>query len=449
MFHQTTDDVAGHVIGRVARSRMARDDVTRLVVALSGGMDSVSLLHGVVKAGFDKPVSAIHVNHGLQGGAAGFASSSESFCQSLCQGWQVPLTVCPVEVDPVGNLEANARVARYTAFESYLQAGDLLLLAHHADDQIETALLRLFRGSRLHGLQGMPEARTVGRARLYRPLLNTSHRALLQYARTRQLEWVEDPTNLDLTLDRNWLRHKVIPLLEQRWPGVKALLFDTIIRDQGIQDRLAGQARALLRTVSVTEDSLDLAQLRALEPEIFDQVLDAWLSGLGLPLPGGKWLTEMRARCLASAIHVITHGGIELRAHQGCLYALRPLPPLHNHRLPEELAPGNMPVPGGSIATVAVAGEGLRADRPYQLRYRVGGEKLKIRHQRTLKNLFQEAAAPVWLRDRLPLLLHKDEPVALAAIPSWNLPMYLADGWAAKPERAGWQVSLLPDDRLV
>ena len=436
------------MLSEAVRTRLSRDEVSRLIIALSGGLDSVCLLHSIMAADLGKKICAIHVNHGLQPAASDFADFSEL----LCQGWQIDLTIVAVQVGQGGSLEERAkgsedqaRVARYAAFESALSAGDLLLLAQHADDQVETLLFRLFRGSRVPGLEGMPRERPLGRGRLYRPLLNIPRQDIQAYATTHSLEWRDDPTNWDTSFDRNWLRHRVIPLLEEGWPGVKATLLDRLAQDQLRLGRLVIEAQETLANLSLAADQLDLPGLQALDAACFNSVFDAWCTQWGLPLPSGHLLRELREKLLYSAGGVIRHAGIELRPYQGCLYGLRPLPPPED--LEEPLTAGPRSVPGGVITKEVVQGAGLRADKEYQMRHRRGGEVLHIRHHRSLKKCLQEEHLPPWLRAHLPLIFCEEQLVAVAAVPSWHLPMLMADHWATGQQ--GWQISLDLKDRCL
>ena len=471
------------MLSEAVRTRLGRAEVSRLIIALSGGLDSVCLLHSVMAADLGKKICAIHVNHGLQPAASDFAD----YAELLCQRWQIELTVVAVKVGKAGSLlqkqaegsieeqaegsllqeqaegseeqakgseeeqakgsEEQARVARYAAFEALLSAGDLLLLAQHADDQVETLLFRLFRGSRVPGLEGMPMERPLGRGRLYRPLLNIPRQNIHAYATTHSLEWRDDPTNWDTSFDRNWLRHRVIPLLEEGWPRVKATLLERLAQDQLRLGRLAIEAQETLATLSLAADQLDLARLQALDAACFNSVFDAWCNQLGLPLPSGHLLRELRGKLLYSAGGVIRHAGIELRPYQGCLYGLRPVPPPEH--LEEPVTAGTRSVPGGVITQEVVQGAGLRADKEYQIRHRSGGEVLHIRHHRSLKKCLQEAPLPPWLRAHLPLIFCEQQLVAVAAVPSWHLPMLLADHWAAGATQPGWQISLDLKDRLA
>ena len=421
-------------------SRLRHREVTRLCVALSGGVDSVSLLHGLVNAGLGKEVCAMHINHGLQDAADEFTV----FCENLCEEWQVKLIVRHVDVATTGSLETNARTARYAEFEKILGQGDLLLLAHHADDQVETALFRLFRGSRLPGLEGMPGERAIGAAKLFRPLLNFSRDNILAYANANNLSWIDDPTNQDSAQDRNYIRHEVLPVIEARWPNVKGVLLANISRDQVIRHKVAELDRATLRNMLHERDCIDLTKL--LQREVSERIslLTTWLDDLGLPLPGGRLLTELAENETGQTLFAFQ--GIELRHFRDRLYVLRALTELRP--LNEALTNSDLDLDSGSITNSCVKGQGLVSGCDYRLTYRSGGEKLKIRHNRSLKNLFQETGTPEWLRDRIPLIYQGDQLVAVSAVPSWGIPMLIADSWSTSADGDGWLVELQLSDRV-
>lgn len=199
------------------------------VVAYSGGVDSTVLLHAV--QALRVPVHAVHVNHGLQSSADDW----ELHCKTQCQKLGVPFTALRVDVHQGSDgLEGAARLARYRAIFEWmkLQGHSVLLCAHHQDDQLETVLLQLLRGSGLRGVGGMRALGPVGvdrhlhpELRLGRPLLVCSKADILNYARQHQLGHVVDPSNEDITLRRNWVRHELLPSLAEHFPqSPKALL---------------------------------------------------------------------------------------------------------------------------------------------------------------------------------------------------------------------------------
>ncbi len=183
-------------------------------IAFSGGLDSTVLLHLLASAEALPPLSAVHVHHGLQSAA----DTWPSHCQSICDRLGVPLRVMRVQVQPGASLERAARDARYRAFTEVIGAGEVLLTGQHRDDQAETLLFRLLRGAGVRGAAAMPVHRPLAGGHLVRPLLDVSRTELVAYADEHQLKWIEDPSNADMQFSRNYLRHRVIPTLTERWP---------------------------------------------------------------------------------------------------------------------------------------------------------------------------------------------------------------------------------------
>ena len=424
-----------------AIKRLQDKTVERVVVAVSGGVDSTALLHSVAAATVVSRLEALHVNHGLVANA----DQLERAAQKSCNASQVPMTTIAVDVSTGGSLEASARKARYRAFRDFLQSGDLLLLAHHLDDQVETLLFRLFRGSRVVGLEGMPAERPVGRATLYRPLLQHSRSDILTYARDQGLAWVEDESNAHTTPDRNYIRHSVLPTIEARWPGVRNRLLTKLKRDSHARDLLDKQSFMLLDSLRLDTDCLNLVGLQELEIDTLVDLLGAWLSALELPMPPGNFLREVAAAIVSNRRVGVNFGELEVRQNRDRLYALRRLPTADKY--PFALSVGQINVSGGSVTNRVVQGSGLRED-DYTVRFRKGGETLRQGCSKSLKNLFQESGLPPWLRDRLPLIYRNKELVALAGVPGWGFSMQIAEGYVATAQESGFAVSLHLEDRL-
>jgi tRNA(Ile)-lysidine synthase len=189
-----------------------------VLVGFSGGLDSTVLLHAATRvvgaAGLG--LAALHVHHGLSRNADAWAAACGKFCGSL----GIPVTVLRVQVPARSGegLEAAARRLRHKALSD--QPADWVLLAHHADDQAETVLHNLLRGSGVRGAAAMPESR----GRTLRPLLGLGRAILLEYAQNHRLEWIEDESNSDLRYTRNFLRRELIPAIESRFPRASAQL---------------------------------------------------------------------------------------------------------------------------------------------------------------------------------------------------------------------------------
>jgi tRNA(Ile)-lysidine synthase len=395
-------------------------------IAYSGGLDSTALLHAAAALGGSLPgvLRAVHVDHGLHPDSARWAEH----CRQRCDALGIALTVHCLNLQPVpgASLEAVARESRYRAFTSLMGPGDLLLTAHNQDDQAETLLLALLRGSGVHGLAAMPQATGLGPGRLVRPFLGVPRALLEQYARGSGLSWVDDPSNDLVRMDRNYLRHRVIPILRARWPGVSETLTRSACHcaeaaqlvDLVAADDLAGCAGAHPGT-------LDIQALCALSRVRRKAALRFWLRRRGFALPDTRHLARILDEVLPAAPDadpLVAWAGCEVRRYRRDLFALTPLPPV-----PEGLV---MRWDAGASMLDLPAGLGRlrwpeRADgfrsRVSALTVRFGstGQSCRPRpggHRRPLKKLFQEAGIPRWLRPYVPLIFADEILIAVAGV---------------------------------
>lgn len=376
-----------------------------LCVGFSGGLDSTVLLHLLAASANGTALRALHVHHGLQAGADEWARHCERICASL----QVPLRVVHVEVTDEGEgLEAAARAARHAAFARALAPGDVLVLAHHRDDQAETFLLRALRASGPEGLAAMRRWRPFGPGRLWRPLLAHGRDELLAYARAHGLEWIEDPSNADARFDRNYLRRHVMPLLRQRWPHADAVL----ARSAGLcADAVAAldSADALDLAGVATADPHCIARTRLLAlPEIRRaRVLRRWIATLELPPLPGHGVDRIEAELLAArpdAQATFCWHGAAVTAWRDVLHAAPVVPDLPPDWRVHWDGTAPLSLPGGGTLEL----QGAPAfDTPLGVHARQGGERIRLpgrSHSHALKHVLQDLGVPPWERARLPLL---------------------------------------------
>ncbi|MFY9328163.1 MAG: tRNA lysidine(34) synthetase TilS [Georgfuchsia sp.] len=384
-----------------------------LCVALSGGIDSVVLLHAAIASakelGFQQPV-ACHVNHDL----SPHAGEWEGFCKKLCERLDIPLEVRRVQVTLDGDgLEAAARRARYGALNSLVY--DWILLGHHRDDQAETVLLNLLRGAGVHGTAGMAEKR----GRLLRPLLDISRKDIVDYAKLNGLSWIEDESNADTHYSRNFLRYKVMPLLKQPFPNAAISLTRAA--------RAFGEAARLLDQMA--EDDLgaakilNVSRLNALSQLRAANLLTYYLRRQGLQIPGRAMVREMLRQLLAASRDsdiCFRLGDYEVRRFRDQVLVDIPLEPV----LPTTWS-GERTVAWGryQIQARSIVGSGISADImglcPLHFALRRGGDVLQLRQdgpRRHLKDLLREAGVPPWRRKNLPVLYSGDEVVWVAGI---------------------------------
>ncbi len=394
----------------------------RYLVALSGGLDSTVLLHALAatRGSHAVPLAAVHVDHGLHRESGRFAALAADFAKSL----DVHCEIVTISVGSGAGPEAAARDARYSALASRMRAGDWLITAHHADDQAETLLLNLLRGSGPEGLAAMPPIRPFGPGFLVRPLLGAARADLATYAAEAGLAWNDDPSNADQSLDRNYLRQQVLPNLRARWPHA--------VRRLGRSAELNREAARLLREIADREiealrtpdGELPAAALRELPSATKGRILRRAVERAGLPQvpPGafGEILNSLLGARADSNPLVSWHGG-HCRRFRDTLYLLPPEPePAFEGR---RLAPGR-PVDLGAglgrlmLEKIAITGIApALAEAGLVLQARRGGEEIKPlghEHTRKLKKLLQDHGVFPWLRDSLPILYAGSELVAVA-----------------------------------
>jgi tRNA(Ile)-lysidine synthase len=402
-----------------AQLRAALADVpdAPLCVAFSGGPDSTALLHALAQlpAARARGLRALHVDHRLQAQSTAWAEHCRAFCTTL----DVSLTVLVVQVQRGrgDGLEAAAREARYAALAAELRAGECLVLAQHRDDQAETVLLKLLRGAGPEGLGGMRPLRMFGAGWLWRPLLSCSRQILLGYVDAAQLPVIEDPSNDDIRLARNFLRHRIMPQLLQQWPHAVSAIVHSAKLNRAAADAL--QARwlpELERLRDPANGSLDAAGWLALEPALRHPLLDHWLHTAGLHAPTTAQRQQIERQCQAQAGRVphIRWRQTELRIWKGRLWAMpsQDTPPADwavAWQGQEVTLPG-----GGSFS---LQPPGARLPAPVTLRLRQGGERLKpmgAPYTRDVRDLFQQGAVPPWQRHTCPLIYEHGELLAVA-----------------------------------
>jgi tRNA(Ile)-lysidine synthase len=409
---------------------------TGLVVALSGGADSASLLMAVSGLGSTSRglgLRAVHVDHGLQPAALRFSQA----CAALCAELNVPLTVISVTVEIASgaSVEAAARDARYAALQAELRPGECLLTAHHALDQAETLLLQALRGSGLKGLSAMPMCRPFGRGWHLRPVLEVAQDELLEFGARSSAPPIPDPMNEDLRFDRNYLRRQVWPRIEARWPGSAGALSRTA--------RHAAEAQALLDSAAAVHvsrlrdgEALSVPGLRALASSERINALRFWLSDAGVEPPSTARLTEALRQILdAQGDHLptIVWGERALRRYRQRVFITAAQPPRLEGLRSWRVESGSRIDLGPNLGTLRWVEQsgGLAAARlPDSLivRRRDGGESLRPAPKaktQTVQHRCQSYGVLPWMRDALPLVFADDGLIAVA------------DLWLDAPRRAG------------
>ena len=417
-----------------------------LWLAFSGGLDSTVLLHLLARAGLGARLTALHVDHGLHPDSAAWAAH----CRAVAGDLGIAFESATVTVDRAGGLEAGAREARYQALTARA-GGTTLITAHHRDDQAETLLLRLLRGAGVAGLAAIREHGQHGATPLWRPLLGLSRRRLQALAEQGGWSWLEDPSNADQSLDRNYLRGTVLPALARRWPGAMATLAraaDHQAEAAALLDERAAEDAAAL---GATGDRLGLA-VAGLSGPRRRNVLRWWLVEAGAGAPSQALLAQIEGLLAAPADRAarVEWGGWQLRRFAAELHLLdrATLTPLAGEQVwppgQDSLSLGAWrlePVADASASVVQGAMPGVWRPRdagPLRLVPAAGGERLHRNgcHQR-VSELWRAAGVPPWRRAQWPLIYEGD---TLRCVPGVGVD----DAWRERVLEA-WSLRLVSD----
>ncbi|RPH25045.1 tRNA lysidine(34) synthetase TilS [Buttiauxella warmboldiae] len=399
---------------------------THLLVAFSGGLDSTVLLHQLVTLRDSHAANihlrAMHIHHGL----SPYADDWAAHCQNVCTRWNVPLEVQRVQLADDGlGIEAHARAARYQALAAAILPEEALLTAQHLDDQCETFLLALKRGSGPAGLAAMPERLPFGETELIRPLLGQTRKELEAWAQEHQLSWIEDESNQDDGYDRNFLRLRMLPEIQQRWPhfpqsvarsaelcGEQEQLLDELLTEQ-LDELVQADGSLLIEPMQAFSDIRRAALLRR------------WFARQKALMPSRAALVRLWNEVATSredANPRLRLGDHEIRRYRCALYRLPVMEGLGDKIFPWSAPFAPLTLPDGlGILRCTALGQAVRAPLSHELvtvRFRASGQIHIVGRERgrSLKKIWQELAIPPWLRERTPLLYYGEQLIAALGV---------------------------------
>ena len=395
-------------------------EIERVVLAFSGGVDSCVLLHSLQSKSRPFKVELWHINHGLQD----IAGEMEAFCRSVADSYKLYIEVSHLSLDPdTANLESEARKARYELFEQVLTPVDCLLTAHHADDQVETLMQNMLRGSGSAGLRGIAYQRPVGRSTLLRPLLDIPSAEINAYAKKYRLEWYDDPSNSSQRFNRNYLRHQVIPKIKNRWPGYLESIRSVVsiqAETQQVLDELGAKDYKQVRHRSEMEpnDLLCCNCLLQLSLPRQKNLIRYWLKKNDCAsLPHNRLnelMRQMNSR--VGSLPVVKGNGYELRIYNQCLYIVCQSCQEPSHESYEFNNSTRLKIDEISLDVE-------RKSIFQRLKQKDTGQTIKLKFRinnkdsnpdiHRLKRLFQKHKIPPWKRMITPLVYLDDELVGL------------------------------------
>lgn len=403
----------------------------KVVLALSGGLDSMVLLQLLYQLHQQAPwqLLAVHIHHGLQSDADQWLL----FCQQQCQQRGISFASYHLQISGQENLEARARHARYQALEPYCDSADTLLLtAHHADDQLETLLLALKRGSGLAGLAGIATERPFADGVLVRPLLPFSRFDLEQYAQQHQLDWVEDASNQDSRFDRNFLRQQILPLLTERWPAFAHTASRSMAHCAQAYQQLHAITADMASQCIRSSGELQLSALARYPKVQQDAIIRYWLAPYQLN-PTQRWLQTLHRDVIDArqdASPVLQLSDWHIRRYNEQLYVLqnnteRPVDRTLSWQGEAELQlPDSLGILRFSVKQPEDSADWLplHLTQPgVTVCFGTMSARFKPAHvlqHKPLKQWCQLWQIPPWQRQRLPLIFQQGQLVAVAGYAS-------------------------------
>lgn len=389
-----------------------------LLVAYSGGVDSTVLLHAltIIKQQYlpDLQLRAIYIHHGISQNADSWANH----CQQQCLNWQIPCLIEKVTLDlELGNIEEQARKARYCAMSQYLATDTILCTAQHLDDQSETFFLALKRGSGPTGLSAMAEISDLNDIPLLRPLLTITRAQIEQYAKSYELAWIEDESNQDDHYDRNFLRLHVLPLLNQRWPHFNQMVARSAELCQEQQQLVEELLVDAFHQMVDEQKSLSILPLLSVSSAKRNALLRMWFKLHQIIMPSRKqldiiWQTVVLAREDSNPLFILANR--QVRRYQHRLYLLPQYRDLQSIVIDWDLKNTLiLPDSVGQLSIISAFANNCRLPLPHEsvsIRFNVQGMLSIVGRQgaRSIKKIWQEKSIPPWMRTRTPLIFYNE-----------------------------------------
>jgi tRNA(Ile)-lysidine synthase len=378
-------------------------DCEGYLIAYSGGADSTALLHLFSQS---KNVRAIHINHGLQDEADAW----QNHCQTSCKKLGIELIIENAILKDAS--ENSCRKARYGFFKKHLKPNEILLTAHHTQDQAETVLLKLLRGTGISGLTGMDKLRKFSNGFMARPLLVYSPRQLKDYLNVNNISWIEDASNKDNSYRRNYIRNEILPALQLHFP-------------QAIENmaRTADNTKQSLELLNYLCDfqgaELAIAKLKQLPNNLQSSLVYHWLSQKNMPLPDTKALHQITNDFIHASQDKNPHyqnNYYQLFRSQGAIYCIQNFGIIDSETTFQWNTNQPFQFPNG-CGTLTYSG---LIDLDLQIKFNQKGQKLKLpnRSTKTVKNLFQEHSIHQWDKLNTPFIYKNNELISLGY--SWS-----------------------------
>jgi tRNA(Ile)-lysidine synthase len=395
------------------------------LIAYSGGLDSTVLLHQLIELKTHVPeitIRAIHINHNLHH----LSKMWSTYCQETCEKYQIPLVVKNININTKKNYsEKELRIQRYRLIYNCLLLEEILLTGHHMNDQCETFFLSLKRGSGPTGLSAMSFQTQLGDKKFFRPMLNQTKKTLEIWARNNKITWIEDFSNFDINYDRNYIRHKIIPILERKWPFFLKNCFRTT---KICQEETALLNYFLMKKIKKfirDDNSLNIKDFKNIKKEICTAFIRMWIALKKIQMPSYKNIQCIYNQIIFSKIDAnpkFVLNKHEIRRYKNSLYLLKKKPSLNDTLLFWHDKNKTLILPN-DLGYLTKNKKGINLPEPDEndlinIRFQYEGNVLILgkKHSKKIKKIWQEQNIPPWLRHQIPLLFYNDTLISALGV---------------------------------
>lgn len=391
------------------------------LIAYSGGLDSTVLLYQFVKFRelYNLNLRALYIHHGY----SIHADEWLIHCKKQCNDWKVSFIYEYIKIKKKNNFEANARTKRHIIFLKHLKKNEILLTGHHMDDQCETFLLALKRGSGPLGLSSMPKKRYISKYnQLVRPLLNISKIKIKKWAIKNKLFWIEDKSNLDLYFDRNYLRNKILPLFMERWPSFNKTVYRSaeLCREQEniINDLLV----PFLKKIIQNDDSIIIKDLEKFSTPCRNILLRKWLIIKTKIIPSRDFIQRIWKEIIKSKIDRFPQlkiSNYKIRRYKKKIYLLRDTISLNNIKIPWNKPWKKLILPQ-NIGYIELNNKGIEIRKPLitekvTISFFSKTKDINLSNKK-MKKLWNRFSIPPWNRNKIPIIFYNKELITIIGI---------------------------------
>ncbi|CAL4319390.1 tRNA lysidine(34) synthetase TilS [Buchnera aphidicola] len=419
------------------------------LIAYSGGIDSTVLLYKMIKIKKNYPkiqIRAIHINHNIQSSS----NQWEEHCIEVCQHSHVPLILEKINTKFKKNVEEKLRIERYKIIFNHLMPDEILLTGHHLNDQCETLILSLKRGSGPTGLSGIYSERFFGQKKIVRPFLKIKKKELEQWANHKKIKWIEDFSNLNINYDRNFIRHKIIPILEKRWPFFLKNCSRTAMicsEETKLKNILLKEK---IKNFINCDTSLNFSFFKNMKKEICTALIRYWISLKNIKMPSYKLIECIYNEIIFSKTDAnpkIIIKKNEIRRYKNSLYFIKTQKNINNRLIFWHNQNKKLFLPN-NLGYLIQNNKGFVLPAPKKnelinIRFQFEGKILIIGREkrRKIKKIWQECNIPPWLRTQIPLLFYNNHFISAIGVFVINREMYSRETEIQKK----WIISWISD----